>query len=252
MIFLADTAQLKQGQTIGIIGGGQLGQMLVLSAKEMGLKTIILDPDATCPAGQAADAQIVAPYDDLLALEELAKRSDVLTYEFENVDLAALEHLTDAKLLPQGTKLLQITKNRLAEKTFLHEHGLKTAPFRAVNTRAELEQAVAQLGFPSILKTCEGGYDGKAQFTLKEEADLDVASELLAQGPCILEGFVNFSLECSVMVARNAKGEVTVFPVSENVHRDHILHESIIPARITLKEQQKAQTIAIKISQSLN
>ena len=120
MIFLADTAQLKQGQTIGIIGGGQLGQMLVLSAKEMGLKTIILDPDATCPAGQAADAQIVAPYDDLLALEELAKRSDVLTYEFENVDLAALEHLTDAKLLPQGTKLLQITKNRLAEKTFLH------------------------------------------------------------------------------------------------------------------------------------
>ena len=103
MIFLADTAQLKQGQTIGIIGGGQLGQMLVLSAKEMGLKTIILDPDATCPAGQAADAQIVAPYDDLLALEELAKRSDVLTYEFENVDLAALEHLTDAKLLPQGT-----------------------------------------------------------------------------------------------------------------------------------------------------
>lgn len=252
VIFLADTEQLKQGQTIGIIGGGQLGQMLVLSAKAMGLKTIILDPDATCPAGQAADAQIVAPYDDLLALEELAKRSDVLTYEFENVDLAALEHLTDAKLLPQGTKLLQITKNRLAEKTFLHEHGLKTAPFRAVNTRVELEQAVAQLGFPSILKTCEGGYDGKAQFTLKEEADLDAASELLAQGPCILEGFVNFSLECSVMVARNAKGEVTVFPVSENVHRDHILHESIIPARITLKEQQKAQTIAIKIAQSLN
>lgn len=252
VIFLADTEQLKQGQTIGIIGGGQLGQMLVLSAKAMGLKTIILDPDATCPAGQAADAQIVAPYDDLLALEELAKRSDVLTYEFENVDLVALEHLTDAKLLPQGTKLLQITKNRLAEKTFLHEHDLKTAPFRAVNTRAELDQAVAQLGFPSILKTCEGGYDGKAQFTLKEEADLDAASELLVQGPCILEGFVNFSLECSVMVARNAKGEVTVFPVSENVHRDHILHESIIPARITLKEQQKAQTIAIKIAQSLN
>ena len=115
MIFLADTAQLKQGQTIGIIGGGQLGQMLVLSAKEMGLKTIILDPDATCPAGQAADAQIVAPYDDLLALEELAKRSDVLTYEFENVDLAALEHLTDAKLLPQGTKSVSYTHLRAHE-----------------------------------------------------------------------------------------------------------------------------------------
>ncbi|MCR1900416.1 5-(carboxyamino)imidazole ribonucleotide synthase [Ligilactobacillus apodemi] len=251
VIFL-NNKMVAQNGTIGIIGGGQLGQMLVLSAKEMGLKTVILDPDPTCPAGQASDEQIVAPYDDFSALEKLAKRVDVMTYEFENVDLEALEHLTDAKLLPQGTRLLKITKNRLAEKTFLHESGLKTAPFEAVKNKVELKQAVAKLGMPSILKTCEGGYDGKAQVTLKQSADLLEAEKLLQQGPCILEGFVDFSMECSVMVARNVSGATTVFPVSENIHRNHILHESIIPARMDEHLQHKAQALALKIAESLD
>lgn len=242
---------LKQGKTIGIIGGGQLGQMLVLAAKEMGFKTLVLDPDETCPAGQVADRQLVFAYDDLLALKRLATEADVLTYEFENVDLAALEKLTDQKLLPQGTKLLKITKNRLAEKTFLKEHGLKTAPFAKVTNKAELENALATIGMPSILKTCEGGYDGKAQQNISTVADISLAEKLLAQGPCILEGFVAFELECSVMVARNLAGETTVFPVSENIHRNHILHESIVPARISTSLAKKAQSLAEKIAHSL-
>lgn len=242
---------LRQGKTIGIIGGGQLGQMLALAAKEMGFKTLILDPDATCPAGQVADQQLVFAYDDRLALERLATEADVLTYEFENVDLAALEELTDPKLLPQGTELLKITKNRLAEKTFLKEHGLKTAPFAKVTNKAELAQALKVIGTPSILKTCEGGYDGKAQQNILTPADILLAEELLTQGTCILEGFVDFKLECSVMVARNAAGEITVFPVSENIHRDHILHESIVPARISESLTDKAQALAKQIAQGL-
>lgn len=252
VIFLASSHSLKQGDTVGIIGGGQLGQMLALSAKEMGAKVIVLDPDETCPTGQVADQQIVAKYNDFSALERLAKISDVLTYEFENVDLNALEHLTNERKLPQGVELLKITKNRAAEKGFLQKHGLKTAPFEIVNTKDELEEAVSKIGFPSILKTCEGGYDGKSQFTLTSKEDIDKASELLTQGQCILEGFVVFSLECSVMVAQNANDETTVFPVSENIHKNHILHESIVPARISEELQEKAQKAALKIAQSLH
>lgn len=252
VIFLASSHSLKQGDTVGIIGGGQLGQMLALSAKEMGAKVIVLDPDETCPTGQVADQQIVAKYNDFSALERLAKMSDVLTYEFENVDLNALEHLTNERKLPQGVELLKITKNRAAEKEFLQKHGLKTAPFEIVNTKDELEEAVSKIGFPSILKTCEGGYDGKSQFTLTSKEDIDKASELLTQGQCILEGFVVFSLECSVMVAQNANDETTVFPVSENIHKNHILHESIVPARISEELQEKAQKAALKIAQSLH
>lgn len=246
--------RILPGQTIGIIGGGQLGQMLTFAAKQAGFKVVILDPTPACPAAQAADEQIVAPYDDRDAIERLATQADVLTYEFENVDLAALEAVSDRVSIPQGTELLRITKDRIREKTFLRDSGLRTAAFAPVNSADELRQAVATIGLPAILKTCEGGYDGKGQVTLRTVADLDlpVVREILATGQCILEQMVAFTCECSVMVGRSVSGEVTVFPVSENIHRNHILHESIVPARISPALRDEATQVARIIAAKLN
>lgn len=243
---------IQQGQTIGIIGGGQLGQMMALDAKQTGMKVIVLDPTPACPAGQVADAQIVAPYADVKAIEELARRSDVLTYEFENVDLKALEDVADKVYVPQGTHLLYTTKNRIREKTFLRDAGLKTAPFMAVKDMADLKKAVERIGYPSVLKTCEGGYDGHGQEVLHSEDDLTKCAGILSTKDAILEGWVPFKLECSVMVARNENGEVTVFPVSENIHHDEILHLSIVPARISPELQEKAKQMAVKIAHAIN
>ena len=243
---------IEQGRTIGIIGGGQLGQMLTFAAKQAGMRVIILYPDPDCSAAQVADSSIVAEYSDKKAIEELARRSDVLTYEFENVDLEALEDVSDKVLIPQGTELLRITKDRLREKTFLKEHGLQVAPFAAVGGKNDLFSAIEKIGYPSVLKTCEGGYDGKSQLVLHTREDLKDADELMKQGQCILEGWVNFSMECSVMVARNIDGEISVFPVSENIHRNQILHESIVPARMSDELQENAKRMAEKIASSLN
>ena len=243
---------IPQGSTIGIIGGGQLGQMMALDAKQTGMKVVILDPTPHCPAGQVADEQIVAPYADTRAIEKLADKADVLTYEFENVDLNALEDVQNRVYLPQGTTLLYTTKNRLREKSFLRQAGVKTAPFMAVHTLAELKNAVKKIGYPAVLKTSEGGYDGHGQEVLRNKDDLDKCTPILATGDCVLEGWVPFSLECSVMVGRNEDGEITVFPVSENIHHDEILHLSIVPARIAPELQKKAQKIAVQIAQAIN
>ena len=243
---------IEQGKTIGIIGGGQLGQMLTFAAKQAGMRVVILDPNPDCSAAQAADSSIVAEYSDKKAIEELARRSDVLTYEFENVDLEALEDVSDKVLIPQGTELLRITKDRLREKTFLKEHGLQVAPFAAVSCREDLVSAIEEIGYPSVLKTCEGGYDGKSQLVFHTREDLKNSDELLEQGRCILEGWVEFSMECSVMVARNMDGAISVFPVSENIHRNQILHESIVPARMSGELQSNAKKMAEKIADSLN
>lgn len=243
---------IEQGQTIGIIGGGQLGQMLTFSAKKAGFRVIILDPNPDCSAGQTADDQIVAPYADKKAIEELAKRADVLTYEFENVDLAALKAVQNEVAIPQGTELLAITKNRLREKTFLKENGLQVAPFAAVKNENDLQRAIEKIGLPAVLKTCEGGYDGKAQVVIHKSSDLQEAAKLLSFGECILEGWIDFSHECSVMIGRNWDGEVSIFPVSENIHRNEILHESIVPARIPQAAQIKAQEMAKKIAEALD
>lgn len=243
---------IPQGSTIGIIGGGQLGQMMALDAKQTGMKVIILDPTPNCPAGQVADEQIVAPYAGTKSIEKLADKADVLTYEFENVDLNALEDVQDRVYLPQGTNLLYTTKNRLREKNFLRQAGVKTAPFMAVHTSAELKDAVKKIGYPAVLKTSEGGYDGHGQEVLRNKDDLDKCASILATGDCILEGWVPFNCECSVMVGRNEDGEITAFPVSENIHHDEILHLSIVPARISSELQQKAQKIAVQIAQAIN
>lgn len=240
------------GATIGIVGGGQLGQMMITSAKEMGYKVIVLDPTADCPAGQMADSQIVASYDDFEALKELAEKSDVVTYEFENVSVETLEKLSDIINLPQGTNLLSKTQDRLTEKEFLESCGVDIAPHKQVETREQLRNALEQIGYPSVLKTIRGGYDGKGQQVLKSVEDISDAEKLLSTGAvCELEAWVPFEKEISVIVAGNGY-EFKVFPVVENIHVNNILHETIAPARVSDDISEKAKEIGLIIAEKLD
>ncbi|MEH7235209.1 5-(carboxyamino)imidazole ribonucleotide synthase [Bacillus sp. JJ1562] len=236
------------GQTIGIIGGGQLGRMMAISAKEMGFFVAVLDPTPNSPCGQVADIEITANYEDLEAIKQLASVSDVITYEFENIDYGALTWLEENANLPQGSHLLKITQDRGTEKSAIQEIGLQVAPFLLVESEEQLAEAVEKIGVPSVLKTCRGGYDGKGQFVLKKSADIKEAAKLLVSGKCILEAWVPFEKEISVIVTRNPAGEAKAFPVAENIHVDNILHQSIVPARISEKTEIKAKEMAMKLA----
>lgn len=239
--------------TIGIVGGGQLGRMLAQAAKAMGYTVGVLDPTPHAPAGQVADFQLQADYDDHAALDALARRADVLTYEFENVDLAALQEASKQAALPQGTALLAITRDRVKEKTFLRDHGVPTAEFAAVPDPAALIPAIHVVGVPAILKTTTGGYDGHGQQDINSDLDLPAAQALAAKGPCILEARVPFDRELSLMVTRDGRDRVRCFPVVENRHKDHILHVTIAPAPDLAKaEQYQIDALATKIATALD
>lgn len=239
--------RLMPGATIGIVGGGQLGRMMALSAKYMGFRIGVLDPTPDCPTAQVGDFQIVADYDDKDAIRKLAENSDVLTYEFENVDADALDEVRgvgDGKCaVPQGTDLLRVTQNRIAEKTFINQHGIETAPWRPVNFRADLDVALAELGYPAVLKTCEGGYDGHGQIVLHSPADLKQVWPDSDFPSAILEGFVDFAFEASILVAGDGERYVT-FPIVRNVHRHNILHMTIAPAEVPSEVAVKAHELA--------
>ena len=223
---------LKPNDVIGIIGGGQLGRMLAQSAKRMGFTVGILDPGENCPAAQVADWHIQAAYADAVALRELAEKSDVVTFEFENIDAVALQEVETLSSIPQGSGILTITQDRIKEKEFLQSAGVSIAQFAVVENAEQLDAAIAKIGYPSVLKTTRFGYDGKGQVVLKSEADKAEAMKLATDSICVLEAWVPFTKELSVMIVRNQKGEATVFPVSENIHINNILHESIVrPAR---------------------
>ncbi|MBC6971781.1 MULTISPECIES: 5-(carboxyamino)imidazole ribonucleotide synthase [unclassified Bacillus (in: firmicutes)] len=233
------TRIILPGKTIGIIGGGQLGRMMALAAKEMGYKIAVLDPTKHSPCAQVADIEIVASYDDLKAIQHLAEISDVVTYEFENIDYRCLQWLEKHAYLPQGSQLLYKTQNRFTEKNAIVKAGLPVAPYRLVQKQDDLLEAIQELSFPCVLKTTTGGYDGKGQVVLRSESDVERASELASQTECILEKWVPFEKEISVIVTRSVSGETKVFPVAENIHVNNILHESIVPARITEALSQK-------------
>ena len=199
--------RLMPGATIGVIGGGQLGRMMALSARYMGFRIGVLDPTPDCPTAQVADFQVTAEYDDIAAIRELAEKSDVLTYEFENVDADAIDQVRSLAAAPQGTDLLRVTQDRVNEKRFINDHGTPTAPWKAVNSVEELEAALDEIHYPAVLKTRSGGYDGHGQTVLKSEADLEqVRARADHDGsfpPSILEGFVDFAFEASILVAGN-------------------------------------------------
>ena len=242
---------LKPGDTIGIIGGGQLGRMMAQSAKRMGFMVGILDPVENCPAAQVADWHICADYTSLEALNELAKNSDVVTFEFENIDAKALEDIKEITSIPQGCETVSMTQDRIKEKHFLKSTGVSIAPFSIVKTKKDLDAAIEKIGYPSVLKTTRFGYDGKGQLVLKSEADKKEAESLVSSTVCVLEALVPFEKELSVMIVRNQKGETTLFPVSENIHVNNILHESLVPARISPAVNDKAVKVAGQIADTL-
>ncbi|AKF93309.1 5-(carboxyamino)imidazole ribonucleotide synthase [Brevibacillus laterosporus] len=245
--------QIKPGSTIGLLGGGQLGRMITLAGRAMGYRFVVLDPTEDSPCGQVSDQQIIAGYDDQLAARKLAQLSDVITYEFENVDAGVAAILEEEAFVPQGSKLLGITQHRVKEKTTIQAYGLPVAPFRIVASAEDVREAVAELGLSAVMKTATGGYDGKGQWVLRSLDEIEEAFSCLAKAntELIVEKFVPFTKELSVIVARNLSGEVAVFPPAENIHRDNILHQSIVPARIDIKIQQQAEQIAIELAKKL-
>ncbi|WP_317890212.1 5-(carboxyamino)imidazole ribonucleotide synthase [Paenibacillus sabuli] len=241
------------GATVGILGGGQLGRMMALAGSAMGYRFVALDPTADAPCGQVAE-QIVAAYDDREAARELAGRADVITYEFENVDADVAAMLMDESYVPQGSRLLHTTQHRLREKRAIEAAGVPVAPYAQIGSEAELREAAARLGLPAVLKTATGGYDGKGQWVIRSEAEIAPAyAELSRAGTeLVLEQFIRFDKELSVIAARSPRGEVQTFPVAENVHVDNILHLSIVPARIPAEIQERARSLAVRIAAGLD
>lgn len=246
-------APLKAGATIGIIGGGQLGRMLAIAAARLGYRTVILEPQADCPAAQVANRQIQAAYDDPLALAELASLADVVTYEFENVPVTAAAALTREVPVFPPPKALEVAQDRLTEKTFLNASGIATAAFRAVDDQAGLEAALAEFGGRGVLKTRRLGYDGKGQRVYKGPEDSPAGGfEALGGVPLILESFVAFEREISVIAARARDGRIACYDPAENVHRDGILHTSTLPARISAETAKAAFAASEKLLAALD
>ena len=244
--------ELATGATIGILGGGQLGRMLAVAASRLGLRTHIYEPGADCPAADVAHRCTTAGYDDHAALAAFAASVDVITYEFENIPTAALDQLEALRPIRPGRAALATSQDRLIEKQFLQGLGLQVAPFAAVNTRADLADALERIGTPAILKTRRMGYDGKGQARIMQAAGADAAFADMAGAQAVLEGFVNFSHEVSVIGARAADGAISCFDPGENVHEAGILRTTTVPAKLTPGQRTDAVLIAAKILNALD
>lgn len=243
---------LPPNATIGIVGGGQLGRMSSLAAARLGYRCHILTPEADSPAAQVSAGVTLGDYEDPTALRAFAGRVDVITFEFENVSAEGLDLLASLRPVRPDPSVLRVSQDRILEKTFVNDAGVATAPWRPVFTRAELDHAVAALGLPAILKTTRLGYDGKGQTLLRCAGDLDAAFEMLEPKPLILEGFVDFACELSVVVARGADGDMAAFDTVENAHRDHILDLTLAPARISEAARAATQSIARRLAARLD
>lgn len=247
---------LRPGQTIGILGGGQLGRMLAMAAARLGFHTHIFEPGAA-PAGEVAGTTTTAPYDDTDALEAFARSVDVVTYEFENVPADTLDRIEALVPFRPNRRALSVSQDRLTEKTFLQEIGLQVAPFAPVDAcasdaAARLAQALAVVGMPAILKTRRLGYDGKGQARIREVHEAQAALDAMSGADAILEGFVKFEREISVIAARGADDRIACFEPGENVHKDGILHTTTVPAAIDAETRARAFGIAGTILAALD
>jgi 5-(carboxyamino)imidazole ribonucleotide synthase len=241
-----------QMKTIGIIGGGQLGRMLAMAASRLNFRTIILEPQPDCPAAQLANSQIIAAYDDRAALAQLAKTCDVVTYEFENVPVEAARFLE--KLVPvyPPPQALEVAQDRLTEKQYLNACGIRTADFRAIDSQGDLDKALAEFGGQGVLKTRRLGYDGKGQMVFRTGDPCDGAYARLGGVPLILESFVAFTREISVIAARGLDGSMDCYDPAENVHRNGILHTSTLPADIGSAVGDRARDAALRLLTALD
>lgn len=242
---------LPQGSVIGILGGGQLGRMLSVAASRLGYRCHIYEPGAA-PAGDVALKVTTAPYEDEAALRAFAESVDVITYEFENVPTAALDLLESLRPIRPNRRALAVSQDRIAEKDFLSGLGLTVAPYAAVTTAADLDAALSRIGAPAILKTTRLGYDGKGQARIMAPGDAPAALAAMNGAASVLEGFVNFSHEVSVIAARGLDGSVAAFDPGENVHRDGILRSTTVPARLTPAQRSDAVLLAARILNALD
>lgn len=242
---------LPPNATIGLVGGGQLGRMSAMAAARLGYRCHILTREVDSPAAQVAHGVTISDYSDPVSLRAFAAQVDVISFEFENVSAEGLELLASLKPVRPSPDVLRLSQDRLAEKTFLNGAGAPTAPWAPVGSFAELEAAVGQLGLPAVLKTTRLGYDGKGQAMLRAPEDLAPAWERLSPKPLVLEGFVDFSREISVVVARGADGTVSSFDTVENRHRNHILDLTLAPARITPEVDAAAQATAHRVAEAI-
>ena len=246
------TDPLPTGAIIGILGGGQLGRMLSVAAARLGFRTHIFEPGANPPAADVAHAVTTAGYDDVAALTAFANAVDIVTFEFENIPTDALDVIEAITPIHPNREALRTSQDRLTEKTFLEGLGLNVAPFADIANAADLEAAMQTIGAPSILKTRRFGYDGKGQSRLRSVDDAATAWADMVGSPAVLEGFVDFSIEVSVIAARSASGDVACFDPGENVHRDGILHTTTVPARLSAAQRTDAVLLAAKILNALD
>jgi 5-(carboxyamino)imidazole ribonucleotide synthase len=243
---------LPAGAVIGILGGGQLGRMLSVAAARLGYKTHIFEPSTPCPAADVAHSVTTAPYSDMAALRAFAASVDVITYEFENIPTEALDTLEALRPIRPNRRALAISQDRMAEKDFLTGLGLTCAPFARVTDMASLQAAAAQIGLPAILKTTRLGYDGKGQARVKTMADLPAAFAAMNGAEAVLEGFISFDREVSVIAARGLDGSVAAYDPGENLHEDGILRRTTVPARLSPSLRSDAVLLAARILNALD
>jgi 5-(carboxyamino)imidazole ribonucleotide synthase len=245
---------ISQGSTIGIIGGGQLGRMLAMAAARLGYRTVILEPQEDCPAAQVANEHIIASYDNPDALEQLAELCDVITYEFENVPVDSAETLSEIKPVYPSPEALKVSQDRLVEKRFLNKAGIQTAQWLSVENEGDLEAALLAFGGKGILKTRRFGYDGKGQVRFSADKQEDAKNGFSAIGsvPSILEALIEFVCEISVIAARDEAGNIKVYDIAENVHKDGILATSTVPVSVSSTIAGLAADAARKLLEGLD
>ena len=247
---------ITPGSTIGILGGGQLGRMLILAGRTLGYRLHVFEPSGPCTAGMVADLEVNAPYSDEAALRAFAEGVDVITLEFENIPAEVLDMLSAIKPVLPGRQALHICQHRQREKDFLKESGLPCVPFEYADSADSLKVAIDAIGFPCVIKTAAFGYDGKGQIKLNnasEAADTDYLWNYLERPPrVVVEKWIHHIGEFSVICARKADGTKSTFPMSENVHVHHILHASIVPARITDATRAAGEALAREIADKLD
>lgn len=238
------------GKAIGVLGGGQLGRMFAHAAQELGYRVHVYEPSGPSPAGAVADRETIAPYDDAAALEVFARSVDVVTYEFENIPAGPLEAIGGIVGLHPAPGVLHICQNRSREKAWLKANGFPHAGY-AEALEGDIGEAAATLGLPCVVKTADFGYDGKGQMRVDTPADLAQAAAIFRGRRCVVEQWVRFEREISVICARTASGETRAFPASENIHTNHILDFSIVPARIPASVEAAARALAARIAEKL-
>jgi 5-(carboxyamino)imidazole ribonucleotide synthase len=243
--------QFLPGATIGLMGSGQLGRMFAIAARRMGYRVHVFSPDSDTPAGQFSDHEVTGAYEDETAVRDFARKLDLLTFEFENIPRQTIEWCAaECEVRPAGS-ILHTAQNRLREKDFLSGAGIPVAPYRAVHSESELEHAIEELGTPAILKSAAFGYDGKGQRFIAQPGELE---EIWRERPgekLILEGAIDFEKEVSVIVARALDGSISTFPVCENLHRNHILDITVVPARVSGAVEKNAADLAGAIAEKM-